>query len=180
MPQSQPNTYIPNPWPFNSPSHRAAYMCQWTGSALVQIMTCCLFSAKPLPKPMAVYCQFDPWEQNSVKFKSFMEMHLKTSSVKWQPFYPGGDELMAVPRLTGSKFVWAFKRTPNSFWKPVKFYDPPKKSLYFLINWTHYSWCYRCSCSNYNITVQTDLGDIFYKCIYIRAITHGAIIEMVI
>ena len=27
---------------------------------------------------------------------SFMEIHLKMSSVKWQPFCPGGDELISV------------------------------------------------------------------------------------
>ena len=45
-------------------------MCQWTGSALVQVMACCLFSTKPLPKPMLVYYQLDPQEQTSVKFES--------------------------------------------------------------------------------------------------------------
>ena len=30
----------------------AAYMRQWTGSALVQVMACRLFGAKPLPEPM--------------------------------------------------------------------------------------------------------------------------------
>ena len=38
----------------------AAYMRQWIGSALVQIMACRLFGAQPLPKPMLGYCQFDP------------------------------------------------------------------------------------------------------------------------
>ena len=28
-----------------------------------------LFGAKPLPKPMLVYCQFDYWEQMSVKLE---------------------------------------------------------------------------------------------------------------
>ena len=39
---------------FNSSPLSAAYMCQWIGSALVQIMACCLFSAKSLSKPMLV------------------------------------------------------------------------------------------------------------------------------
>ena len=39
----------------NSSPPRAAYMRQWFGSALVQIMACCLFSAKPLSKPMLDY-----------------------------------------------------------------------------------------------------------------------------
>ena len=54
--------------PINSSPPSAAYMCQWTGSALVQIMACCLFGAKPLSKPMLGCCQLDPWEQTSVKF----------------------------------------------------------------------------------------------------------------
>ena len=38
------------------------YMHQWIGSALVQVMACCLFGAKPLPEPMLAYCQLDSWE----------------------------------------------------------------------------------------------------------------------
>ena len=34
----------------------AAYMRQWIGSTLLQIMACLLFGAKPLSKPMAGYC----------------------------------------------------------------------------------------------------------------------------
>ena len=34
----------------------AALMCQWTGSALVQIIACRLIGAKPLSKPMVDYC----------------------------------------------------------------------------------------------------------------------------
>ena len=43
---------------FNA-SLSAAYMRQWTGSALVQIMACRLFDAKPLSKSMLGYYQFD-------------------------------------------------------------------------------------------------------------------------
>ena len=45
-----------------SPS--AAYMRQYTGSALVQIMACRLFDVKPLSEPTLFYCQLGPWEQN--------------------------------------------------------------------------------------------------------------------
>ena len=56
----------------------AAYMRQWTRSALVQVMACRLFGAKPLPEPMLAYCQLDSWEQISVKFESeFYHFHLK-------------------------------------------------------------------------------------------------------
>ena len=37
-----------------------AYMCQWTGSTLVQIMACRLFGAKPLHEQTLTYCQLDP------------------------------------------------------------------------------------------------------------------------
>ena len=47
-------------WIFNSSSPSAAYMPQWTGSAMVQVMACCLISAKPLPESMHTYCQLDP------------------------------------------------------------------------------------------------------------------------
>ena len=52
----------------NSSPRSAAYMRQVIGSALVQVMACRLFDAKPLSKQMLGYCQFDPWEQTSVKF----------------------------------------------------------------------------------------------------------------
>ena len=44
----------------NSSPPSAAYMRQWTESALVQIMAGRLFGAKPLSKPMLLYCQLDP------------------------------------------------------------------------------------------------------------------------
>ena len=37
-------------------------------SALVRIMACRQFGAKPLSKPMLGDCQLDPWEQISVRF----------------------------------------------------------------------------------------------------------------
>ena len=45
-----------------------AYMLPQPRTALVEIMACRLFGAKPLSEPMLEYCQFDPWEQTSVKF----------------------------------------------------------------------------------------------------------------
>ena len=59
-------------WPrcFNSSPLSAAFMRKWMGSALFQIMACCLFGTKPLSKPMLGYCQLEPKEQSSVKFKS--------------------------------------------------------------------------------------------------------------
>ena len=44
---------------FNSTPPSAAYMRRWIRSASVQITACRLYSAKPLSKPMLVYCQLD-------------------------------------------------------------------------------------------------------------------------
>ena len=41
---------------FNSAPPSAAYMCRWTGSALVQIIACRLVGAKPLSEPKLEYC----------------------------------------------------------------------------------------------------------------------------
>ena len=71
-------------------------MRQWIGSALVQIIICRPFGAKPLSKPMLVYCQLNPYKQTSVefwsKYKTFhsRKIHIKISSAKWRPFCPGG------------------------------------------------------------------------------------------
>ena len=43
---------------FNSSPPSAAYLRQWIGSALVKIMACRLFGAKP-SKPILGYCQLD-------------------------------------------------------------------------------------------------------------------------
>ena len=66
----------------------AAYMRQWTRSALVQIMACRLFGVKPLPEPTLTYCQLNPWGQTSVKFESkykniVCEMEAILSSGRW-------------------------------------------------------------------------------------------------
>ena len=48
----------------------AAYMRQWTGYVLVQVMACLLFGAKPLHETMLADSQLDTYEQTSVKFES--------------------------------------------------------------------------------------------------------------
>ena len=71
----------------------AAYMRQWTGSSLVQIMACRLFGVKPLPEPMLPYCELDPWEPISVKFEHHfhsIRCIWKFRLPNWQPFCPGG------------------------------------------------------------------------------------------
>ena len=85
-----------------SSPHSAAYMRQWTGPSLVQVMACRLFGAKPLPEPMLAYCQLDSWEHISVKFESELYHFRSWKCIwkcllpKWRPFCPGGDELKHV------------------------------------------------------------------------------------
>ena len=80
----------------NSSPPGAIYLCCWTGSALMQIMACRLFSAKSLPEPMPTCCQLNLYEQSTVKFESkykknsFKNVHLKMSSAKWRTFCAGG------------------------------------------------------------------------------------------
>ena len=84
---------------------RALYMRQWTGSASVQLVNCRLFGTKPLPELMLIYCQFGwtlrnehQWNTNwKILNFSFMEMPLKISSAKCQPFCPGRDERKDIP-----------------------------------------------------------------------------------
>ena len=61
---------------FNSSSPSAAYMHQWTGSALVQIMACPLFGTKPLSKPMLGYCQLDPMNKLQWKFSKNTQLFI--------------------------------------------------------------------------------------------------------
>ena len=57
----------------------AAYIRQWIGSSLVQVMTCRMFGTKSLSEPIPVYCQLgtrfsDTWIGN-ISF--LLKMHLK-------------------------------------------------------------------------------------------------------
>ena len=74
----------------NSSPPSAAYMRQWIGSALVQIMACRLFSAKPLSKPMLSYCQLDPRKQTSVKSLSKYKTFHSWKCIWKYPLWNGG------------------------------------------------------------------------------------------
>ena len=60
--------YVTQPQWVNTSKPSASYMRQWIRWALVQIMACHLFGAKPLSKPLLDYSQLDSWEQTLVKF----------------------------------------------------------------------------------------------------------------
>ena len=63
-------SYRTSYYTINSYPPNVTYMRQRTGSALVQIMACRLFGAKPLREQLLAYCQLDSWEQISLKFES--------------------------------------------------------------------------------------------------------------
>ena len=60
-----------SPPPPPPPPPSATDMRQWIGSALIQIIACRLFSAKPLSKPMLSYCHLDPLGSNFSEITTF-------------------------------------------------------------------------------------------------------------
>ena len=79
-------------WLLTHHTPSVTYMRQWIGRALVQVMVCRLFDAKPLPEAMVTYCQLrtnfsEIWIE--IQKLSFMIMHLEISA-KWQPLCAGG------------------------------------------------------------------------------------------
>ena len=77
-------TVLSKPQYVNLSPPSAAYVRQWTGSALVQVMIYRLFDAKPLPEPILSYCQLSSYEQIECykTFHSWKSMHLKMCSAK--------------------------------------------------------------------------------------------------
>ena len=63
VPRSEMHIARQHPSVINSSPPSVAYMNRWTRSALVQVMACCLFGAKPLPEPMLTY-----WELNQIQW----------------------------------------------------------------------------------------------------------------
>ena len=82
----------------NSSPPSAAYIFQWIGSALLQIMACRLFGAKSLSKPVLGYCQLDllgnklQWNFNQNTELFIHEDAPENIVCKWRPFCPTGDE----------------------------------------------------------------------------------------
>ena len=87
---------------YSTPSS-AAYRRQWIGEALVQIMACRLFGAKPLSESILGYCRPLGTNINEILMNipnfSVTKMHLRMSCAIWRPFWEGGDELTARPML---------------------------------------------------------------------------------
>ena len=81
--------------PLNSSTLCAAYMRRWTGSALVQAMTC----RQAITWTNAGLLTIGPLGTNFTKIRtiiqnvSFTKIYLKMSSAKWRSFSSGEDEL---------------------------------------------------------------------------------------
>ena len=83
----------------NSSTNAAAYMRQGIVSALVQVMACRLYGAKPLPIAMLCYCELDPIGTNvgeiRIRIQSFSstKIHLKIVVGDVASTLSRGDEL---------------------------------------------------------------------------------------
>ena len=107
--------YSPRAQCVNSSPLSTAYMRQWTGSTLLQVMACRLFGSQPLPEPMMTVCQLDPQEQTSVKLESkYKTLHSWKCSWKCHlrnggHFCRGGDEsnYMSGYRLASLGGIWS-------------------------------------------------------------------------
>ena len=109
-------------------------MCQRTGSALVQVMACRSFGAKPLPEPMLKYCQLDPWKHTSVKFESKYKTSIhenvsELSSAKLRPFLSRGNELSNEAMVHV-----AFLHHSYSFCMGLQCHPTLKGNIYVLVN----------------------------------------------
>ena len=134
-------------------------MLQCIGSALVQVMMVCrLFSAKPLTEPMLAYCQFDSWEQISVKLESeFYNFHSRKRIwncrlPKWRPFCPGGDELMHwLLNKDGGSWQRAFSNICNTLYQNANIFFQQNANAFCWKNiftfWYEY-------CSNWFLRIQ--------------------------
>ena len=94
----------------------AAYMRQWIGSALVQIMACRLFGAKPLSKPMLCYCLLEP-KKEKVKLSVLDDVSIATPELYLLPTttanpaarFPGAEPSPSSSVTFCGKSVWSHK-----------------------------------------------------------------------
>ena len=100
---------------FKSSPPSDAYMCQGTGSALVQIMACCLFGVKPLSKPMLCKCQLDPQDQTSLKSGSkYRNFHWRKRI--WNDRLRNGGDFVQRRWIKSCQKIWLMPSL-HSKWK---------------------------------------------------------------
>ena len=134
------------------------YMYRWTRTSLVQIITCCLFGAKPLSGPMLAFCELDSWDQTKLKCKKmgqfwFNKMNLKIPSAKERSFCFGlnYDNLSEWELVHWSLKIYDIKNKLNAQlgdhgWKKWTQHQWTRliRKLYFQFNlvvrWTYQLW----------------------------------------
>ena len=157
------------------PPHSAAYMRQWFGSALVEIMACRLFGAKPLSIPMIKYCQLDTEEQTSMKFKTqtlfihenaSVNIVCKIAAILSRGGGGGGDELSIRAGFI-TKCHWSSPAHMSSETVREKFaviFDDSTEELHCV----KMTLCYKRMlniCINDNITISVCISRRGWKCV---------------
>ena len=134
---------------FNSSPPSAAYMRKWAESALVQVMTCRLFGAKPLPGPLLANYWLDSWQQISVKFDE-QSYHFQTRKCIWKCrlpelrlLCPGGDGLTHWGRDKMDGISQATLSSTFSWLKMSEFRLKFHWSLFLRVQLTIFQHCFR-------------------------------------
>ena len=126
----------------NSSPPSATFMLQWIGSALVQIMVCSLYGAKPLSKPF--YCKCSEYKEIHLHFLFFLNTEMaqvieillcegqeavNLISQYHGCWWPGNVRTSAIIVL--SQFAWYIPIwVPWSFTFPLKSYTEVMRSLF--------------------------------------------------
>ena len=120
----------------NSAPPSTAYMHQWFWSALVQIMACRLFGAKPLSKPMLGYCQLAI--RSSVKCYSNSNSFIRESA---------SENIVCKMAAILSRGSWVKHQSavnPTST-GPLMYNTPtwfPSCMMMYVIKWKHFPCCW--------------------------------------
>ena len=111
-------------------SHWPQMSSRRSGSALVQVIACCLFSAKPSSEPMLANCQLDSWEQISMKYRKREFYHFHSRKCIWN----------CLPKLAAilSRMRW------------VKHFQSTNIPLVLLLSFLSHRILININCKNFN------------------------------
>ena len=79
----------------NSSAFSGIIWIHGSGSILIQITACCLFSTEPLPETILTYCQLDPKEQTSLNFKSKCN-DFNSRKFYWKYYFQNGGHFVSA------------------------------------------------------------------------------------
>ena len=133
-------------------------MHQWIRSALVQIMTCRLFDAKPLSKSTLGYCQLGHWEQTSMEYEPKYKFVIHENAfenvasemaailymgnwVYWECPFVVQEYVQKVGLLDGKIFVKRLMQISKAFNKCFPTEWSEFILCYFPSNMTLFTWC---------------------------------------